>query len=163
MVSGLAAFAVLAAIAITVGSAVHQMRTAAEIERQQRARARRLAANLRQLGRECLDLKRSSRGERDRRDLVVEEIAGLDRRIHELRQAASTLVVFDERKVMGDRLWRVPAQRVVSGDLALPWRTYLVWASGPDRALGKLRARYPNPDRIRLGEPREQADLPRSA
>ncbi len=160
---GYAVFAIAAAVAIGFGGVLHQMRLAAEIERRHRARGRKLAAHVRGVARECLALKRNKRMELARRDAVREEVATLRQRLHAVRQSAAALVVFDERKAMGDRLWSVPVQRVVSGGQVLPWRGYLVWAPTPERAVAKLRARYPNPDRHRIGEAAEKPHLPQSA
>ncbi|WP_207478013.1 hypothetical protein [Arenibaculum pallidiluteum] len=160
---GLGFYGVLAAVLIGAFRVSHQMRTAGAMQKQREGRLRKLSDHARQLARETLKLTRLKATEQERRSAVAAEIEAQKRILRELRLKAAPLVVFDERKVMGDRLWRVAIERVPPGGGPVPWRSFLVWASSSDRALAKLRARYAQPERFLFGEPEERLQMPPSA
>jgi len=156
-------YGIIVAVLIGAFGVVQQAARARQIDQQFRGRLRRLSAHVRQVGRETLKLKRLKRTEEERRRALAEQVEAQAKRLREIRQSAAPLVVFDERKTMGDRMWRIPVLRATAGVGMVPWRNFLVWAPTPERAVHKLRARYASTERYAIGEAEERHQMPPSA
>lgn len=120
------------------------------------------ARSIRMLGRESLKLRRMTTAQVQRERQLSQDCAELEAAKTAFHGSASPLVAMDERKAVGDRLWQVPVSRPAKG-VQRPWRTFLVWAPGPERAQVKVANRYPPKAGYAVGPADERSGLPDSA